>query len=477
MTEKIDYSRKWFAMAAVAMGVFLATIDGSIVNIALPTLVRSLQTEFAVVQWVVLSYLLTVTTLMLSVGRLADITGKKPIYIIGFIIFTIGSALCGLAPTVYWLIAFRVVQAIGAAMIMALGMAIVTEAFPPTERGKALGLMGSMVSVGIVVGPTLGGVLIGILSWRSIFYVNLPIGIIGTLMVIRFVPDIKPVKRESFDYWGAIILFVSLISLLMALTLGQQDGFTHPKVLTLLAASLVFLVIFIAVELRMPQPMIKLSLFKNDLFSINLATGFITFVAIAGSTFLIPFYLENVLGFDTQHVGLMLAVVPITLAVVAPLSGSLSDRFGTRPISVIGLAVLVLGYFLLSTLTENSTVLDYVLRMAPLGIGMGMFQSPNNSAVMGAVPRSRLGIASGLLANTRTMGQTIGIAMLGALWAARVATYSPAPLVDGATSAPVAAQVAALQDSFFSVGVLVALGLALGMWGLLRERRKQKVER
>jgi len=169
----VDYSRKWHVMAAVAMGVFLATIDGSIVNVALPTLTRAFGAEFAVVQWVVLAYLLTVTTLMLSVGRLGDMAGKKPVYASGFVIFTLGSVLCGLSPGVYWLIGFRVLQAIGAAMMMALGMAIVTEAFPPAERGKALGISGSMVSIGIVVGPVLGGLLIGALSWHWIFFVNL----------------------------------------------------------------------------------------------------------------------------------------------------------------------------------------------------------------------------------------------------------------------------------------------------------------
>ena len=181
MTQgSIDYSRKWYVMAAVAMGIFLATIDASIVNVALPTLVRELSTEFTLVRWVVLVYLLTVTTLILNMGRLGDMVGKKPVYAAGFIIFTIGSALCGIAPTVYWLIGFRVLQAIGAAMMMALGVAIVTEAFPPSERGRALGLAGSIVSIGIVVGPVLGGLIIDALSWHWIFYVNLPVGILGS---------------------------------------------------------------------------------------------------------------------------------------------------------------------------------------------------------------------------------------------------------------------------------------------------------
>ena len=224
-TDTADYSRKWHAMATVGTGVFLATVDGSIINVSLPTLVRELHTEFAVVQWVVLAYLLTITCTMAGIGRLADMVGKKSIYMAGFIIFTTGSALCGLSPTVEWLIGFRTLQAIGAAMTMALGAAIVTESFPPDERGKAMGVIGTIVSMGIVLGPALGGVILGLLSWRWIFYVNLPVGIIGTIMVRRNLPNFKPRGRQQFDILGALLLCLSILFLLIGLTLGQQQGF------------------------------------------------------------------------------------------------------------------------------------------------------------------------------------------------------------------------------------------------------------
>ena len=280
---EVDFSRKWYVMAAVAMGVFLATIDGSIVNIALPTLVDSLNTNFAVVQWVVLSYLLTLATLLLSVGRLGDIRGKKRIYATGFVVFTIGSLLCGLSSSVYMLIAMRVVQGVGAAMILALGPAIVTEAFPGNERGRALGLIGSIVSIGIITGPVLGGLILGRLSWHWIFFVNLPVGVLGVWMVRRYVPDIPPSGGKSFDFVGAGSLFVSLLTLLLGLTFGQDMGFTNPIVLGLFGTWLLFLAIFILTELRVEEPMIDLRLFRNGLFSINLITGFLTFVAISGT--------------------------------------------------------------------------------------------------------------------------------------------------------------------------------------------------
>ncbi len=472
--QTIDYNRKWYVMAAVAMGIFLATIDGSIVNIALPTLVRDLDTNFATVQWVVLSYLLALSTLLPGMGRLGDMVGKKPVYTTGFIVFTIGSVLCGLAPNIYWLIAFRVVQAIGGAMVFALGIAIVTEAFPPQERGKALGLAGTVVSVGIVLGPTLGGLIIDALSWHWIFLVNLPVGIIGTLMVVRFVPNFKPLGGQKFDYMGAVTLFVSLVSLLVALTWGQGIGFTDARILLLLGVWLLFLVLFLVVEWRTAQPMIELSLFRNNLFSVGLITGFITFVAIAGSTILLPFYLENMLGYSTRQTGLLLAVIPVVLGVVSPVSGSLSDRFGTRSISVVGLTLLVFGYWAMSTLTAETTAVGYMLRLLPIGLGMGVFQSPNNSAIMGAVPRHRLGIASGLLSVTRTLGQTSGIAILGAWWASRVMVYTGQILPDGATSAPVEAQVAGLHDTFLAVMGMVTLALLLAIWALVQERRQNQ---
>jgi EmrB/QacA subfamily drug resistance transporter len=471
--QPVDYSRKWYVMAAVAMGLFLGTIDGSIVNVALPTLVRAFDTQFAVVQWVVLAYLLTITTLMLSVGRLGDMIGKKPLYATGFVVFTLGSVLCGLAPSVYWLIGFRVLQAIGAAMLMALGMAIVTEAFPPSERGRALGISGTMVSVGIVVGPVLGGLLIGALSWHWIFFVNLPVGIVGTWMVIRFVPVLKPAGGQRFDLVGALTLFLCLMALLMALTLGQQVGFAETIVLAFFAASLVLLALFLAIERRIRYPMIDLRLFRDRLFNINLVTGFVIFVCMSGTIILMPFYLENVLGYTPRSVGLLLAIVPIALGITAPISGSLSDRFGPRPIIVAGLLMLLLGFSAVSTLSTGTTALGYVLRFLPIGIGIGTFQSPNNSAVMGAVPRSRLGIASGLLSLTRTLGQTTGIAALGALWATHVLRRAGGTLPAGATSAPAAAQVAGLNDTFAIVVILIALALALAIWGLVQERRSR----
>jgi EmrB/QacA subfamily drug resistance transporter len=471
-SDSPDYGRKWYVMTAVAAGILLTTIDSNIVNVALPTLVRDLQADFATIQWVVLAYLLTLATLMLSLGRLGDMLGKKPIYASGFVIFTIGSVLCGLAPNVYWLIGFRILQALGGAMLLALGTAIVTEAFPTRERGRALGITGTFISIGIVIGPTLGGLIIGWLSWRWIFYVNLPIGFIGTLLALRFIPASKIGEKQRFDFAGAFSLFVSLLALLLGLTLGQQRGFGDTVVLLLFILSFTFQILFIIIENRSHQPMIDLHLFRNRLFSINLITGLMTFIAIAGTVILMPFYLENILGFVPRQVGLLMAIVPLFLAVVAPLSGSLSDRFGTRPISVAGLAMLTVGYAAMSTLDLETSGWGYIMRLLPVGVGMGMFQSPNNSAVMGSAPREQLGIASGLLAISRTVGQTTGIALLGALWASRTLSLNGELPAGGATEAALAAQVGGLQETFLVIVVLMLLALGLAVWALVQEKQE-----
>lgn len=462
---------KWLIMAAVATGIFLATIDGSIVNIALPTLKTELSADFAIIQWVVLAYLLTITTLMLGIGRLGDMIGKKTLYTAGFIIFTIGSGLCGLSQTAAMLIFCRVLQACGAAMVMALGTAIVTEAFPPQERGKALGITGLMVSLGSITGPTIGGLILGILSWHWIFFVNLPLGIIGIIMVIRYVPASQPAGRQRFDFSGAAALFVALLALLMALTLGETSGFVSPLVLGLFALTFGAAAFFIWLERRTSHPIIDLSLFKNRLFSVNLITGFMTFVASAGIVLLMPFFLQDMLGYSPQISGMMMAIVPLSMGITAPLSGSLSDRWGTRPLTVAGLAVLLVGYLAVSQLNLSTTPFVYMLSYLPVGVGMGLFQSPNNSAIMGSAPRQRLGVVSGLLSLTRTLGQTSGIAVMGAVWTSLTLVNASAAFTGESSAAPVAARMAALQQTAAVVVVIIAIALSLSVWALLSEKR------
>ncbi len=474
MNQEVNYGRKWLVLASVSLGVFMATLDGSIVNVALPTLERELNTSFALVQWVVLAYLLTLVTLTLVVGRLGDMFGKKPLYIAGFFLFILGSGLCGLSQNIYALIGFRVLQALGAVMTMSLGAAITTEAFPPSERGKALGITGLMVSLGAISGPTIGGLLLGSLSWHWIFWVNLPIGLLAVLVGLRVLPNYKPVGRQRFDFAGAAVLCIGLLSLLMAITLGQERGFDHPLTLSLLGLFLLFVFLFIRIETRQEQPMVDLRLFSNRLFTVNLVTGFLTFVCSAGMVILLPFYLQIVLRLDPRTAGILLAVVPLSMGITAPIAGSLSDRFGTRPLTVIGLLILLAGYLSAQSLGTDTSPLRYALTLLPVGVGMGAFQSPNNSTIMGSVPRQRLGVASGLLSITRTMGQTLGISIMGGVWATIVTALFDGPLPGGATEAPAAVQVQALHITLWIIIALIAVAFFLSLEAFLTERRQRR---
>jgi EmrB/QacA subfamily drug resistance transporter len=465
----VDYERRWFVLVAVGIGIFLSTVDGSIVNLALPTLEEEFDVTFGAVQWVVLAYLLTLATLVLAIGRLGDMVGKKRIYTAGFSVFTVASLLCGLAPSLTWLVVFRIIQAVGASMLQALGLAITTEAFPASERGRALGINGAVVSLGIITGPTLGGLIIDSLSWNWIFFVNLPVGIVGTLAAIRFVPNVPARPGQRFDFVGAGTFFVTLLGVLVGMTMAQDRGFADPTVLALIAVGLVFLAAFVLIERSVDEPMLDLSLFRNRLLSVNLFTGWTVFVGISGLLILLPFYLENVLGYPPRTVGLIVAAVPVSLIFVSPASGVISDRIGPRPVTVAGLAVLVVAYLFVSLVGMDAPIALFVIALLPIGVGTGIFQSPNNSAVLGSVPHHRLGVTSGMLTITRITGQITGIAVLGTIWAMRVSAISG---VGGdATAAPPAAQAQALQDTARTVAVVMAVSLAFAAWGWLKERR------
>ncbi|MDX1468885.1 MAG: MFS transporter [Acidimicrobiia bacterium] len=467
-----DYSRKWLVMIAVSVGVLLATIDASIVNIAFPTLVDELETTFNSIQWVALGYLLTIATLTLGMGRLGDVIGKKGLYVAGYVGFTVASALCGLAPDVGWLIGFRVLQAVGAVLVLSLGSAILVEAFPPTERGKALGWIGTAVSLGIISGPVIGGLLISAFSWRAIFFVNVPVGLIGTFVALRHVPKTPPAAGQRFDFLGAALMSTSLLSLSLALTLGQVRGFASPPMLGLFFLAAATAAAFIRIEFRVESPMIELRLFKNPVLTVSVVSGFLTFVCMSATFFLLPFYLDGMLGLDLRTVGLLLGAAPLMVGLVSPLAGSLSDRIGVRPLTLAGLITMSGAYLGFLTIDLDLTVPHYLAIAIPLGIGVAVFQSPNNSAIMGSVPKEYMGVGGGLLTITRLLGQITGIAVLGSIWAANVARSVGGDLPDGgATAAPVISQMEGLHATFLIAAVIMASGVLVGAWGLRNERR------
>ena len=408
---------RWGVLLAIGLGTFMSALDGSVVNITLPVVRGSFGASVAAVEWVVTIYLLVVSGLLLSVGRLGDLQGHRRVYTAGFLIFLLGSALCGLAPSVGFLIAARGAQAIGASMLFANSPAILTKSFPPEMRGRALGLQATMTYLGLTVGPSVGGWLTTALGWRSVFYINLPVGLLALALALRFVPrDAGSGKGEDFDLRGALAFTGGLVALLLALNQGHAWGWTAWPTVTLLAGSLLLIGLFLRLERRVAAPMLDLSLFRSRTFSAAAASAVLNYVCVYSVLFLMPFYLQQARGLSPAEAGLLLTAQPMLMAVVAPLSGSLSDRIGTRLPSVLGMGLLGLGLYLLSSLDLDSSRGVIVAMLAVAGLGIGIFASPNNSALMGAAPRHRQGIAAGVLALARNVGMVIGVGLAGAVF-------------------------------------------------------------
>ena len=413
---------RWFILATVSIGTFMSTLDSSIVNVALPTISGKLHTDLSTIQWVVTAYLLTISSLLPVFGRIADLFGRKRVFSWGFIIFTLGSALCGIASKIWFLIGMRILQAIGASMLIANSAAIITTNFPPKERGRALGLTGTVVALGSLTGPALGGILVGLLDWRSIFYINLPIGILGYLGAQIILPLDKPQhNNETFDFVGALFFTFGMISLLFAVNNGQDWGWSSSPILSGLFVGILLLALFFYTESRVNNPMINLSLFRIRPFFIGNITGFLSFVAMFANTMLMPFYLQHVLNYDPTHIGLLMTAFPLSMAIVAPISGQASDRLGPIILTTSGLFVTALGLFYLSTLTPTSFYWQIIPGLILMGIGTGLFQSPNNSSVMSSVPPAKLGVAGGINALVRNAGMVIGIAFSVSLFENRQA--------------------------------------------------------
>ncbi|WP_434084435.1 MFS transporter [Lacrimispora xylanisolvens] len=378
---------------------------------ALPRMADSLGVTTASIQFVATSYLIVISGTVLIFGKLGDMFGKTTMFTLGVIVFTIGSLLCGLSHSYWFLIIARAIQAIGAAGTMANNQGIVTEVFPVQERGKALGLLGTAVALGSLVGPGLGGMIVGVLSWEYIFTINVPIGILAVIGAFFLLPKTKTKANGRMDLYGAILFIVTIVSLFGALSEGLNLGFGNPLILTGFFLAAVSFVVFLVVEKKRKDPMIQLDIFKNGLFSLSIFCGFISFVAMFCNNIILPFYLQDVMEFSPQKAGLIMMAYPLILMVVAPVSGHLSDKIGSEILTFIGLVFTSVGLFSMSFLNENSAVITMVSLIGIMSVGMGLFQSPNNSLIMSTVSRDKLGVAGSINALVRNVGMVCGIAL------------------------------------------------------------------
>jgi EmrB/QacA subfamily drug resistance transporter len=443
-----ERANKWAVLAIVAVGVFMATLDTSIVNISLPAIARYFGVPLnGAIEWVIIAYLVVIAGTLLTIGRLADMIGRKPIWVAGLVIFTVGSAICGASVSLLMLIAARALQGLGGALIMAVSPAMLTSAFPAHERGRALGMNAVIVALGVSVGPTLGGLITENFTWRWIFYVNVPIGIIGVIATLRVLTERMHRGRGRFDPLGALLLAIGLIALTLGLSFGQEWGWNSPLLIGTLVVSVLALTAMVIVEHRVPDPVIDFLLLHSRVFLSANVSLILSFLALFSVSFMLPFYFEELRGFSAAESGLLLTPLPLTIAVIAPFSGALADRIGTRWLASCGLLLACIGLVLLSQLNAQSSVWDIIWRLIVTGAGQALFQSPNNSALMGAAPRDRQGSAAGFLATGRVVGQSLSVALAGAIFATFGGATAGRILVSNRSSLS-PAQISVLQQTF-----------------------------
>ncbi|HUY56071.1 MAG TPA: MFS transporter [Candidatus Nanopelagicaceae bacterium] len=451
----------WLVVGAVCIGAFMSQLDSSIVVFALPTLQSQFHSNLGAVEWVSLAYLLTLIALVTAIGRFADMVGRKLLYIYGFGIFILGSALCGLAPNLLTLDGFRVLQGLGAAMLQANSVALIVQAMPREKLGRGIGVQGAAQALGLCLGPAVGGLLLVLGGWRLIFLINVPVGLVGFGLGWFLLPRSRYLaQRESIDWFGLVLFVLAIASLLLALSFGDEAGWSSVYVLSSLATALVFGVGFIGWELHAPAPMMRLEIFRRPAFSFGIASGLLSNLALFGCLFVFAFYLEFAGHLGPGSAGLRLLALPLALGLTAPIAGIFADRLGARPLTVGGM-VLASAALLAIALHPTSGAL-LVVELVGIGIGLGTFIPANNAAVMGAVERSQFGMAGGILNMTRGMGTAMGVALTGLVFglAAGVST--------GHAHSPFLASRGLVAAAFSLAGVTLLAALLSALRGARR---------
>lgn len=405
----------WLVVGTVCIGAFMGQLDASIVTLALPTLRTQFHSSLGAVEWVAIAYLVVLVAAVTVVGRLSDMSGRKLVYTYGFGVFTIGSALCGLSPSLLFLIGARVLQAFGAAMLQANSVALITHSMPGNRLGRAIGIQGAAQALGLALGPAAGGLLIGLGGWRLIFFVNVPTGVLGVALGWFFLPRTRELlKRRRFDWAGAALLVPAVGALMAALSLAPDLGWFSPIILPLFVAAPVFAGLFVVRERRAPSPMTPLELFRRVPFSAGISSGLLPYLVTFGVLFVVPFYLE------TRHTspelaGLELTVLPAALGLVAPFAGRLTDKVGARPVTVAGMLMTAVGLGLLALVHGHLAL--FLLELGLIGIGLGAFTPANNAAIMASAPIQLSGVAGGILNMTRGLGTSFGVTLTGLVYA------------------------------------------------------------
>ena len=475
MLSRIRASRsyKWWVFAAIAIGTFVSVVDSGSVLVALPEIEGHFGSDLPTVQWVVVGNALAISALILPMGRLGDIAGRKWVYIGGLAIFVAGSLLAGLAVNLPWLISAKVFQGFGSAMIQGNGMATVISSFSGAERGKALGTHMSVVGSGAIAGPAIGGLLVASFGWQSVFFINVPIGVL-TIVITWLVlstaqeqatdnPSTSP-RAAKFDWIGAGLSAMALLVFLLVVSNGHRLGWGSPPVLLGAAATAALLAGFAWWELRTPSPMLELRLFKRKLVAIGAAAAWLSFMGMSSSRFMMPFYLQRVLEISPRDVGLLLIPPALCMVLLGPVSGRLSDRFGWRMLTVSGLALSMAASIAIAVnLTESSPVAFIVLMLMAQSAGMALFNSPNQSSLLSAVERSQYGVVSALTQLIRNSANVTSIAVATTVVVVTMGTYGVEPSLDAVSPAVADAFVAGLRWAFILMAAMLLTGVALAV--------------
>jgi EmrB/QacA subfamily drug resistance transporter len=433
-TPQVSPSARW-ALAGLSLSMLMPSLDTSIANAGLPVLAHAFDASFQAVQWIVLAYLLAITTLIVSVGRLGDIVGRRRLLLGGISLFTIASLACGLAPTLSILIAARAAQGLGAAIMMALTVALVGETVPKEKTGSAMGLLGTMSAIGTTLGPSLGGVLIAGLGWRTIFLVNVPLGIVNFVLVHRSLrADRLEEKNPQFDHVGTLLLTLTLGAYALAMTLGR--GHFGTLNVSLLVAAGIGAAFFVVAERTASTPLVQLAMFRSRALSASLAMSALVSTVMMATLVVGPFYLSRALGLQAMLVGFVLSAGPLVAALSGVPAGRLVDRFGPQRMTIAGLCSMATGALILSMMPATFGVIGYIAPIVVITSGYALFQAANNTAIMTGVGAQQRGVVSGMLSLSRNLGLITGASVMGALFAfaaatADVTTASPAAIATG----------------------------------------------
>ncbi len=455
------FQKKWIIFCLVATSIFMSTLDSSIVNIALPYIMQDLKTDLQTIQWVVLIYLIVVSCLLLSFGRLSDITGRKPVYIIGFAIFATGSLFCGSASGAATLILARAIQGCGAAMLMACSPALIVDSFPVNQRGKALGMVGAVVAAGLTTGPVIGGILLEYFSWQYIFYINIPIGI-GAVFGAMFVLTGEYAEKgsnEPMDIRGSLLLIIIISNLIIFMTQLSQWGFI--SILSFLSALISILagVGFVINEQKSKYPLFDMKLLKIKLFVFPVLSSTILFAALFIIIFTMPFFLTYPCGFSAYKTGMIMIAPFIFLLFFSPVAGIMYDRFHSRNLCMAGMGIILLSLLSLMTIQPYMDDISILWRLSLAGLGTALYISPNNTTIMSCIPLQRRGTASGAVATARNLGMVVGVALAGLIF-----STSFANLTNGASLENYLAQ----MEPFFMISFrkTMAMGAIISALGL-----------